>query len=85
MSPSKLYATLLHHETSPGAEPDARRVLRNERQALHVAMDRAAQMQRSAKYGGGLAASQSEVDEANGHLDAVAAEAERVARMWGAL
>lgn len=40
MVPSKLYQALLRYETDASNEPDARRVIRDERQSLYVAIEK---------------------------------------------
>lgn len=85
MAPGKLYEALLGYELGRSSPPDGRRIVRDERQALHVAMDRARAVERSHRHGGGLAASREDVEQARERLAAAANEAERVARSWGAL
>ena len=79
----RLMDRLLSFELDRSNPPDARRIIRDERQALHVARDRWSHLSRSRARvpEGSQRATQAEVDAAREHLDAVASEAERVLTM----
>lgn len=85
MNASKLYQALLSYETNGSNPPDSRRVIGTERQRLYAALGRVKPVPahvQSAEIRARLEQARASAQE---HLSSVAAEAERVARMWGVL
>ncbi len=94
MSPAELHDRLTRVEVSSRYDPDCRRIIGEERQALGIATQRLRAAQRQVSHVAQrypladhpeLSRAVNEQCEALDNLSAVAAEAERVAAMWGVL
>lgn len=93
MNPSKLHNLLLTVETDGKRATDARRMISAERQSLGIAMERvraaarsiadAERIRHSSEREPALRAARRDHSEAVGRMTDVAAEARRVAALWG--